>query len=181
MAAYGPSFCLLTMSFIHHTLSSPGRQRQPSSTNTIKNLSLLKNVLRMCTDFQLRDPKDDATGRVNPWPRLGESLCRVQQIPYLAQEVLQAVSHDTFANPPICRAHSTGPCPGGFPPGLRDQLLGHHCSAHCHMPGNTSLNIRRPACCLQVCPRLTLPTNQGSPSEDTSPIWVGRKIRGHPA
>lgn len=164
------------MSFIHHTHSCPGRQRQPSSTD-IKNLSLLRNVLRMCTAFQLRDLKDGATGRVNPRPRLGENLCRVQQIPYLAQEVLQAVSHDAFANLPICCANSTGPRPGGFLPGFRHQLLCHHCSAHCHMPGNISLNIRRPACCLQFCPRLTLPTNQGSPPKDTSPIWVGRKIR----
>lgn len=162
------------MPFIHHTHRSPGKQRQPSSTDIIKNLSLLKNVLRMCTDFQLTDLKDGATDSVNPWPRLGKSLCRVQQIPYLAQEVLQAVSHDAFANLPICGANSAGPRPGGFPPGLRHQLLGHHCSAHCHMPGNTSLNIRRPACCLQSCPRLTQPIRAALPKIHLQFGWAGK-------
>lgn len=78
-----------------------------------------------------------------------------RQTPYLAQQVLQAVSHDAFANLPICRADPTGPRPGDLPAGLRHQLLGHHCSAHCYMPGDISLNIRRPACCPLLPAELT--------------------------
>lgn len=173
------------MLFIHHTHTAlHAGNANPPALKPTRTFHCLRTYCACAQTSSSWTWKTEAAGRVNPRPRLGESLCRVQMIPYLAQEVLQAVSHDAFANLPICRANSTGPCPGGFPPGLRHQLLGHHCSAHCHMPGNTSLNIRRPACCLQVCPRLTLPTNQGcsrgfsqSPSEDTSPIWVGKKIR----